>query len=67
MPGIVKSCPNAIYVVLGATHPNLVRKQGEAYRESLTARVQELGIEDHVVFFDEFVDQVDVAGFHFDV
>ena len=57
MPGIIKSCPNAVYVILGATHPNLVRDQGEAYRESLTARVQELGIEDHVVFFNQFVDQ----------
>ncbi len=57
MPGIIKSCPNAVYVVLGATHPNLVRQQGEAYRDSLTARVQELGIEDHVVFFNQFVDQ----------
>lgn len=57
MPGIIKSCPTAVYVILGATHPNLLRDQGEAYRERLTARVHELGIEDHVVFFDQFVDQ----------
>ena len=63
MPGIIKSCPNAVYVILGATHPNLVRDQGEAYRESLTARVQELGIEDHVVFFDQFVDQATLLDF----
>ena len=63
MPGIVESCPNAVYVILGATHPNLVRHQGEAYRESLTARVQELGIEDHVVFFDQFVDQATLLDF----
>ena len=44
LPGIIKSCPNAIYVILGATHPNLVRDQGEAYRDRLTARVRELGI-----------------------
>jgi glycosyltransferase involved in cell wall biosynthesis len=56
MPGIIKSCPNAVYVILGATHPNLVRHQGEAYRESLATRVRELGIEDHVVFVDQFVD-----------
>jgi len=63
MPGIVESCPNAVYVILGATHPNLVRDQGEAYRESLTARVQELGIRDHVVFFDQFVDQATLLDF----
>ncbi len=63
MPEIIKSCPNAVYVILGATHPNLVRDQGEAYRESLTARVQELGIDDHVVFFDQFVDQATLLDF----
>jgi glycosyltransferase involved in cell wall biosynthesis len=56
MPGIIKSCPNAVYVILGATHPNLVRHQGEAYRDSLTARVRENGIEEHVVFLNQFVD-----------
>src|SRR5271157_1246687 len=63
MPSIIKSCPNAVYVILGATHPNLVRDQGEAYRDSLTARVQELGIGDHVVFFNQFVDQATLLNF----
>jgi glycosyltransferase involved in cell wall biosynthesis len=63
MPGIIKSCPNAVYVILGATHPNLVRDQGEAYRDCLTARVRDLGIEDHVVFFNQFVDQATLLNF----
>jgi len=63
MPAIVESCPNAVYVVLGATHPNLVRHQGEAYRDSLNARVRELGMEDHVVFFNQFVDQATLLDF----
>jgi glycosyltransferase involved in cell wall biosynthesis len=63
MPSIVKSCPNAVYVILGATHPNLVRTQGEAYRDFLTARVQELGIGNHVVFFNQFVDQSTLLNF----
>ena len=57
MPSILESRGDAVYVVLGATHPNLVRDQGETYRESLLARVRALGIEDHVVFLDQFVDQ----------
>jgi len=57
MPLILKSRPDAIYVVLGATHPNLLRDQGEVYRESLMARARELGVEKHVVFLDQFVDQ----------
>ena len=44
-------------MILGATHPNLVRDHGEAYRQGLMARVRELGIEDHVVFFNQFVEQ----------
>ncbi len=57
MPAIINACPNAIYVVLGATHPNLVREQGEAYRESLMQRAQERDVANQVVFLNEFVDQ----------
>ena len=57
MPAVIARCPSAVYVVLGATHPNLILKDGEAYRESLVARVRKLGIESHVVFIDQFVDQ----------
>lgn len=63
MPEIIRSCPNAVYVILGATHPHLVREQGETYRDGLTARVRELGIEDHVVFFNEFVEQARLLEF----
>jgi glycosyltransferase involved in cell wall biosynthesis len=63
MPSILQRRPDAVYVVLGATHPNLVRDQGEAYRESLLARVRELGVEDHVVFLDRFVDQATLLEF----
>src|SRR5436190_6277649 len=63
MPSILQSRADAVYVVLGATHPNLVRDQGEAYRESLMRRVRELGIEDHVVFLDQFVDQATLLEF----
>ena len=57
MPEILRQAPDTIYVVLGATHPNLVRDQGEAYRESLVARTRERGVEQHVVFLNRFVDE----------
>jgi len=57
MPAVLASRPDAIYVVLGATHPNLVRDQGEAYREGLVARAAALGIGEQVVFRDQFVDR----------
>ncbi|HEV7881620.1 glycosyltransferase family 4 protein [Bradyrhizobium sp.] len=63
MPSILKRRADAVYVVLGATHPNLVREQGEAYRESLMARVRALGVEDHVVFLDQFVDHARLLEF----
>jgi glycosyltransferase involved in cell wall biosynthesis len=56
MPLVLQRCPAAIYVVLGATHPNLVRQQGEAYRESLVARAMARGVAGSVVFLDRFVD-----------
>ena len=63
MPSIIKTCRNAVYVILGATHPNLVRDQGEAYRDYLTARVRELRIGGHVVFVNQFVDQATLLNF----
>jgi glycosyltransferase involved in cell wall biosynthesis len=63
MPSIMKSRPNTLYVVLGATHPNLVRSEGEAYRERLVARAFALGVEEHVVFLNRFVDQATLLEF----
>lgn len=57
MPAVLAVRPDVVYVVLGATHPNLFREQGEAYRESLVARAAGLGISDHVVFLNQFVDR----------
>ena len=44
MPAIAAVCPDVLYVVLGATHPHLVAREGEAYRDSLQALVDELGV-----------------------
>jgi glycosyltransferase involved in cell wall biosynthesis len=63
MPSILQSRPDAVYVVLGATHPNLVRDQGEVYRDSLIERARKSGVEDHVVFLDQFVDQKKLLDF----
>jgi glycosyltransferase involved in cell wall biosynthesis len=63
MPAIIARKPDVVYVVLGATHPNLVRAEGEAYRESLKARARALGIEDRVVFLDQFVDKPTLIDF----
>jgi len=56
LPEVVKSIPNLVYIVLGTTHPNLLREQGEAYRLSLERLAQDLGIRRHVSFYNRFVD-----------
>jgi glycosyltransferase involved in cell wall biosynthesis len=63
MPSILKRRPDLIYVVLGATHPNLVRQEGESYRERLIARAHSLGVHEHVVFLNRFVDQATLLKF----
>ncbi len=63
MPDVLARCPMAVYVVLGATHPNLVRDQGEAYRRGLMARARDLGVESSVVFVDGFVDQATLLSY----
>jgi hypothetical protein len=56
LPEIAARHPAAVYVVVGATHPQLVREQGEAYRESLVTLAAGLGVAGRVVFHDRFVD-----------
>ena len=56
MSGVVREVPNACYVILGATHPDLRRREGEAYRESLKALVTDLELGRHIQFEDAYVD-----------
>ncbi|MGL3605955.1 glycosyltransferase family 4 protein [Rhizobium sp. G187] len=63
MPAILEQSPEALYIVLGATHPNLLRQEGEAYRESLAARAEHLGVGSSVVFLNRFVDQATLLDF----
>lgn len=56
LPQVVANHPRALYVILGATHPNLVAHEGEAYRDRLKALVAEKGVADHVEFIDAFVE-----------
>lgn len=52
---VVAAHPSALYVMVGATHPDVLIHEGEAYREGLVAQVGRLGMEDHVRFVDSFV------------
>ncbi|MCX5751123.1 MAG: glycosyltransferase [Candidatus Saganbacteria bacterium] len=55
LPKLVQEFPKLIYVVLGKTHPNVLKEYGEKYRTELVALVEELGLHEHVIFDDRFV------------
>lgn len=55
LPEVVSRFPDTIYLILGATHPGVVRESGERYRESLVELARELGVEDHLLFVNQFV------------
>ncbi len=56
LPRVVAKHPEVVYVVLGETHPHIKRETGEEYRNSLFRRVTDLGMDEHVLFVNRFVD-----------
>jgi glycosyltransferase involved in cell wall biosynthesis len=63
LPDIIREFPNIVYIVLGQTHPNLLRDEGEAYRLSLERLANDLGVQKHVVFFNRFVELEELMRF----
>jgi glycosyltransferase involved in cell wall biosynthesis len=55
LPGLVKEFPKLIYIVLGKTHPTVMKEYGEKYRAGLIALVDKLGLNEHVIFDNRFV------------
>jgi predicted GH43/DUF377 family glycosyl hydrolase/glycosyltransferase involved in cell wall biosynthesis len=60
MPGVVERHPDALYLIAGQTHPDLLRVQGEDYRNTLIAQIHALGMDDHVAFIDQYMSQPDI-------
>ena len=63
VPEILEAFPNFVYIVLGATHPGLVRDQGERYRLGLERLARDLGIRKSVIFYDRFVELNELTEF----
>jgi glycosyltransferase involved in cell wall biosynthesis len=61
LPAVVAAHPTVLYVIVGPTEPDLLRVEGEAYRNGLQARVASLGIGKHVQFVDRFVGRVELT------
>ncbi len=55
MPALIERHPEVLYLIAGRTHPQVARRDGEAYRLQLERRVVALGLEDHVDFDDRFL------------
>ncbi|QDV24934.1 glycosyltransferase family 4 protein [Aureliella helgolandensis] len=63
IPEIVARFPDFIYLILGATHPSLIREQGERYRIGLERMAKELKITKHVSFYNRFVELTELTEF----
>jgi glycosyltransferase involved in cell wall biosynthesis len=63
LPDVIREFPNVVYLVLGATHPNLLRDHGETYRLSLERLARDLGIRKNVIFYNRFVELHELTEF----
>jgi glycosyltransferase involved in cell wall biosynthesis len=63
MPQILAAHPSALYLIVGQTHPELLRKEGEAYRNSLADAARRAGVVDHVKFTNEYLTQRQIVDY----
>jgi glycosyltransferase involved in cell wall biosynthesis len=55
LPSILQQHPNVVYIILGATHPNIIARDGESYRLRLERLADDRGVASHVIFYNRFV------------
>jgi len=63
MPAIIEAEPSVLYVILGMTHPSVLQYDGESYRFSLQQMVKEMGLAEHVIFHNRFVNEEELHNF----
>jgi polysaccharide biosynthesis protein PslF len=63
MPRVVAACPEALYLIVGVTHPEVKRQEGEVYRESLVEMAETLGVGAHVRFVNRYLNLDELMGY----
>ncbi len=63
LPQILSKHKNVVYIVAGATHPHILRREGDKYRASLQALAKEIGVESQVIFHNRFVSPEEMVEF----
>src|SRR5581483_10072061 len=63
LPQILSRHKNVVYIVAGATHPHILRREGDHYRASLQALAKEIGVESQVIFHNRFVSPEEMVEF----
>ncbi|WP_343631767.1 glycosyltransferase [Fluviicola sp.] len=55
LPRIIDQDPDVVFLIIGKTHPGVIASEGEAYRESLKAKIKNLQLEEHVIFVNKYL------------
>ncbi len=63
MPALIEADPSVLYIVLGMTHPTVLKRDGESYRFKLQHIVKDLGLQEHVIFHNRFVKEKELHNF----
>jgi glycosyltransferase involved in cell wall biosynthesis len=63
LPEILVHHPRALYLVIGQTHPELLRRQGESYRNSLIETARRVGVTDQLRFVNQYLTQAEIVEF----
>ena len=63
LPAIVNRFPEVLYMVLGKTHPHVLKYSGDEYREFLTDLASQLGVDKHVQFVNEYVSEIELMSY----
>jgi glycosyltransferase involved in cell wall biosynthesis len=63
LPAIIEKDPDTLFLIIGKTHPSVIKKEGEKYRNMLAAKVVELKLQEHVRFINQFLPLPDLLDY----